>query len=80
MREIGGRKVIVLDQKLDEDTTVATILVRASTENVANDVERALGRETSFVVINKTFILIIIILIIVYVTKIQTLYMHCNVI
>jgi T-complex protein 1 subunit theta len=42
VREIGGRKVTVVDQKLDEDTSVATIVVRASTENVINDVERAL--------------------------------------
>ena len=42
VREIGDRKVTVLDQKLDEDTTVATIVIRAATENVANDVERAL--------------------------------------
>ncbi len=42
MREIGDRKVTVLEQKLDEDTSVATILVRAATDNVMNDVERAL--------------------------------------
>ena len=42
VREVGGRKVIVLNQVLDEDTSVATIMVRASTENVINDVERAL--------------------------------------
>lgn len=42
VREIGGRKVTVFNQVLDEDTTVATIAVRASTENVLNDVERAL--------------------------------------
>lgn len=42
VREIGDKKVTVLDQKLDEDTSVATILIRASTENVLNDVERAL--------------------------------------
>ncbi len=42
MREVGGRKVVVFDQKLDEDTSVATIVVRASTEHVLNDVERAL--------------------------------------
>lgn len=42
MREVGGRKVIILNQVLDEDTSVATIMVRASTENVINDVERAL--------------------------------------
>jgi T-complex protein 1 subunit theta len=42
VREIGGRKVTVFDQLLDEDTSVATIIVRSSTENVLNDVERAL--------------------------------------
>lgn len=42
VREVGGRKVIVFDQQHDEDTAVATIVVRASTENVLNDVERAL--------------------------------------
>ena len=40
--EVGDRKVTVIDQKLDEDTSVATIIIRASTENVANDIERAL--------------------------------------
>lgn len=39
---MGGRKVTVFDQLLDEDTSVATIVVRASTENLMNDVERAL--------------------------------------
>jgi T-complex protein 1 subunit theta len=42
VKEIGGRKVTVFNQLLDEDTSVATIIVRASTENVLNDVERAL--------------------------------------
>lgn len=42
VREIGGRKVVVFDQLLDEDTSVATILIRASTEHVLNDIERAL--------------------------------------
>jgi chaperonin GroEL (HSP60 family) len=42
VREVGGKKVTVFDQQLDEDTTVATIVVRASTENVLNDVERAI--------------------------------------
>ncbi len=32
----------MVDQKQAEDTSIATILVRASTENVLNDVERAL--------------------------------------
>lgn len=40
--EIAGRKVIKFVQDQNEDTTVATVIVRASTENVANDVERAL--------------------------------------
>ena len=39
VREIGGRKVIVFSQQQDEDTTVATIIIRASTEHVLNDVE-----------------------------------------
>ena len=39
MREVGGRKVIVFAQQQDEDTTVATIVIRASTEHVLNDVE-----------------------------------------
>lgn len=42
VREIGGRKVTVFDQVLDEDTSVATLIIRSSTENVLNDVERAL--------------------------------------
>lgn len=42
MKEIAGRKVIILNQVHDEDTSVATIVVRASTENLINDVERAL--------------------------------------
>lgn len=41
VREIAGRKLLVFDQKLDEDTSVATIVIRASTQNVLNDVERA---------------------------------------
>lgn len=39
VREVGGRKVIVFSQQQDEDTTVATIIIRASTEHVLNDVE-----------------------------------------
>lgn len=42
VREIGSRKVTVFNQQLDEDTSVATICVRASTENFMNDVERAI--------------------------------------
>eukprot|EP00606_Chrysophyceae_sp_TOSAG23-5_P001266 GSChrysophyteH2.ASY1.ANO1.224.1 assembled CDS len=40
--EIAGRKVTRFTQKESEDTSIATIIVRASTEQVANDVERAL--------------------------------------
>lgn len=40
--EIAGRKVVKFSQKDAEDTSIATIIVRASTEQVANDVERAL--------------------------------------
>eukprot|EP01042_Synura_sphagnicola_P005756 gene5756-7347_t len=40
--EVGGRKVTVFSQVQSEDTSVATIVIRASTENVLNDLERAL--------------------------------------
>lgn len=40
--EIAGRKVCKFSQLESEDTSIATIVVRASTEQVANDVERAL--------------------------------------
>jgi len=42
IREVGGRKICVFSQDLDEDTAVATIVIRASTDNVLNDVERAI--------------------------------------
>lgn len=42
VREIAGRKLTVISQDLDEDTSVATIVIRASTENVLNDLERAI--------------------------------------
>jgi T-complex protein 1 subunit theta len=41
VKEIGGRKVTVFNQVHDEDTSVATVLIRAATEHVLNDVERA---------------------------------------
>ena len=34
--------MIILNQVHDEDTSVATIVIRAATENLINDVERAL--------------------------------------
>lgn len=42
VREIGGRKVTVFSQELDEDTSVTTLVLRSSTEHVLNDVERAI--------------------------------------
>lgn len=46
VKEVAGRKIIVLQQANSEDTNVATIVIRASTENVANDIERALDDGT----------------------------------
>jgi T-complex protein 1 subunit theta len=46
IREIGGRKVVVFEQEHSEDTSVATVVVRASTDHVLNDVERALDDGT----------------------------------
>jgi T-complex protein 1 subunit theta len=40
--EVAGRKIIMLSQQNDEDTSVATIVLRAATENVMNDLERSL--------------------------------------
>jgi T-complex protein 1 subunit theta len=42
VKEIGSRKVTVFSQELDEDTSVTTIALRASTEHVMNDIERAI--------------------------------------
>jgi T-complex protein 1 subunit theta len=40
--EVSGRKITLLSQEQDEDTSIATIVIRASTENVLNDLERSL--------------------------------------
>jgi T-complex protein 1 subunit theta len=40
--EVSGRKITLLSQEQDEDTSIATIVIRASTENVINDLERSL--------------------------------------
>ena len=40
VKEIGGRKVTIFHQE-KEDTRVATIILRASTDNLLNDLERA---------------------------------------
>lgn len=40
--EIASRKIIKLTQENDEDTSIGTIVLRASTENVMNDLERSL--------------------------------------
>jgi T-complex protein 1 subunit theta len=42
IKEIAGRKLIVFSQELAEDTGVSTIIIRASTENVLNDLERSI--------------------------------------
>jgi len=42
VKEVASRKITVIQQVLDEDTSVATMVVRAATENLINDVERAL--------------------------------------
>lgn len=41
MKEISGRKITLFSQNHSEDTSVATIVLRAATENVMNDLERA---------------------------------------
>lgn len=42
VKEIGGRKVTVFQQD-EEDAKISTIVLRASTDNVLNDIERAIG-------------------------------------
>ena len=42
VREVGSRKITVFEQQQDEDTSIATVVVRASTEHVINDIERSL--------------------------------------
>jgi len=40
VNEFGGKKITIFTQE-DEDTALATIILRSSTENVLNDLERA---------------------------------------
>lgn len=42
VKEFGSRKITVFTQEFAEDTAIATIAVRASTEHVLNDIERAI--------------------------------------
>lgn len=42
VREIASRKILVFSQELKEDTAISTILLRAATENVLNDLERSI--------------------------------------
>lgn len=42
VREIGGSQVTIFNQASKDDTSVATILLRASTNNILNDVDRAI--------------------------------------
>lgn len=41
VKEVGGRKVTVFVQDQEEDTAIATIVLRSSTNSVLNDLERA---------------------------------------
>lgn len=41
VQEIASRKVTVFKQEHNEDTAISTIVLRAATENVMNDLERA---------------------------------------
>lgn len=41
VKEIGGKKVTVFQQE-QEDAKISTIVLRASTDNVLNDIERAI--------------------------------------
>ena len=42
VREVAGRKITVFEQNNTEDTSIATVVCRAATEHVLNDVERAI--------------------------------------
>ena len=42
VREVGGSKVTVFKQEEGDASSIATILLRASTHNILNDVERAI--------------------------------------
>jgi chaperonin GroEL (HSP60 family) len=63
-QEVGSHKVVVFRQSMQE-TGVATILVRGSTQNILNDIERAIddgvnvvramGRDARFVFLGHLF-------------------------
>lgn len=40
--EVGGKKITIFAQE-SEESAIATILLRSSTDNVLNDLERAIG-------------------------------------
>jgi T-complex protein 1 subunit theta len=42
VHEIGGKKVTVFQQD-QEDARISTIVLRSSTDNLLNDIERAIG-------------------------------------
>lgn len=46
--EIGSTKVTIFRQDT-EDSGISTIIVRASTQNLVDDIERAIGSFTHFV-------------------------------
>ena len=41
VQEVGGRKITVLTQGADDDSRIATIVLRASTNSMLSDLERA---------------------------------------
>jgi len=47
VEEIGGTTVTIFRQDA-EDSAISTIVVRASTHNLLDDIERAIGKKPSF--------------------------------
>jgi T-complex protein 1 subunit theta len=43
VEEIGSTKVTIFRQEAEEKSGISTILVRASTQNTLDDIERAIG-------------------------------------
>ena len=41
VQEVGGRKITLIQQGTDDDSRIATIVLRASTQSMLNDLERA---------------------------------------
>jgi len=47
VEEIGGTTVTIFRQDA-EDSAISTIVVRASTHNLLDDIERAIGKKLAF--------------------------------